>query len=71
MWATTKAGAGARLVYFSCLGLLMTAANGALDEQAATAQLRDVVTFVISTSGEEQWQRHPKCGGPQQCWRSS
>ncbi|MEV6703774.1 TetR/AcrR family transcriptional regulator [Streptomyces sp. NPDC051453] len=49
-----EAGAGARLVYFSYLGLLMTAANGALDEQAATAQLRDVVTFVISTSGEEE-----------------
>jgi hypothetical protein len=47
-------GAGARLVYFSYLGLLMTAANGALDEQAATAQLRDVVTFVISKSGEEE-----------------
>ncbi|MGW6142627.1 TetR/AcrR family transcriptional regulator [Streptomyces sp. NPDC055140] len=49
-----EAGAGARLVYFSYLGLLMTAANGALDEQAATAQLRDVVTFVISKSGEEE-----------------
>ena len=49
-----EAGSGARLVYFSYLGLLMTAANGALDEQAAAAQLRDVVTFVISKSGEEE-----------------
>ncbi|MEU9111383.1 hypothetical protein AB0D04_06230 [Streptomyces sp. NPDC048483] len=52
--STDDAGTGARLVYFSYLGLLMTVANGALEEEVATAQLRDAVTFVISQSGEQE-----------------
>ncbi|MBO0848609.1 MAG: TetR/AcrR family transcriptional regulator [Pseudonocardia sp.] len=52
----TRAGAGrgARVVYFAYLGLLMTAAGGAVDTQAAIDQLRQVVSFVVSCPGGEE-----------------
>ncbi|GAA4509180.1 hypothetical protein GCM10023191_070030 [Actinoallomurus oryzae] len=48
------AGCGARAVYFAYLGLLMTAANGAIETQDAIDELRQVVSFVVSHSGGEE-----------------
>lgn len=42
------AGRGARVVYFAYLGLLMTAAAGAIETQSVIDQLRQVVSFVVS-----------------------
>jgi len=47
------AGLAARSVYFSYLGLLMTVANGAIGEDSATEQLRDVITFVLNHKGNQ------------------
>jgi AcrR family transcriptional regulator len=54
--AFTRADArrGARAVYFAYLGLLMTAANGAIETQDAIDELRQVVGFVVSHSGGEE-----------------
>ncbi|MEU7020656.1 TetR/AcrR family transcriptional regulator [Streptomyces sp. NPDC046203] len=48
------AGPGARVVYFAYLGLLMTFANGALDEHDARDRLREVIEFAIAREGEER-----------------
>ncbi|MEV7400738.1 TetR/AcrR family transcriptional regulator [Streptomyces sp. NPDC091267] len=49
----TKAGAGARTLYFTYLGILMTLSNGALDQQAAIAQFHDVIRFVVHHEGTQ------------------
>ncbi|MCM2415169.1 TetR/AcrR family transcriptional regulator [Streptomyces sp. RKAG290] len=49
----TKAGAGSRTLYFTYLGILMTLSNGALDQQAAIAQFRDVIRFVVHHEGTQ------------------
>lgn len=46
-----EAAAGARTVYFGYLGILMTVSNGALDLQAAIAQLREVIGFAVRHEG--------------------
>ncbi|WP_406458450.1 TetR family transcriptional regulator [Streptomyces sp. NBC_00876] len=47
----TEAGAGARTIYFSYLGILMTIGNGALEPQAAIAQFQEVIHFVAHHEG--------------------
>lgn len=44
-------GRGARVVYFSYLGILMTASHGTARERDAIAQLREVIEFVITHEG--------------------
>ncbi|MDG3011635.1 TetR/AcrR family transcriptional regulator [Rhodococcus sp. D2-41] len=46
-----SAGRGARAVYFAYLGVLMTASSGALDQDTAIDQFRDVVRHIISPEG--------------------
>lgn len=46
-----QAGHAAHAVYFAYLGVLMTVSNGARDREAGTAQLREIVKFVISHKG--------------------
>lgn len=49
--SATEAGAGARTIYFSYLGILMTIGNGALDRQTALAGFREVIHFVVRPTG--------------------
>lgn len=49
-----EADRGARVVYFAYLGILMTAGNGAIDEQTAVEQFREAVQFVVTPKGEQQ-----------------
>ncbi|MFG2881793.1 TetR/AcrR family transcriptional regulator [Streptomyces sp. NPDC048297] len=44
---------GARVAYFSYLGILMTVSHGALHESEALDQLREVIGFVIAREGGE------------------
>jgi hypothetical protein len=50
----TDAGRGARAIYFAYLGILMTASNGAIPEDDAIDQLREVVGFVITHKGAQE-----------------
>ncbi|RAG82630.1 TetR/AcrR family transcriptional regulator [Streptacidiphilus pinicola] len=50
--SAADAGRGAQAVYFAYLGLLMTASHGVLDEQAAVAQLQEIVRFVVRQDQE-------------------
>ncbi|MGH3429697.1 MAG: TetR/AcrR family transcriptional regulator [Mycobacteriales bacterium] len=54
--ALTRADAarGARVVYLAYLGLLTTAASGAIETQDAIDQLRQVVSFVVPHPGGEE-----------------
>ncbi|MBU9763774.1 TetR/AcrR family transcriptional regulator [Mycobacterium sp. TNTM28] len=49
----SRAPSGARVVYFTYLGILMSG-GGAAAQQSALDQLREVVNFVVSQSGETQ-----------------
>lgn len=51
--SAAEAGAGARTLYFSYLGILMTVGNGALDQQAAIVQFREVIRFVVRREGAQ------------------
>lgn len=48
------AGRGARVIYFAYLGVLMTAASGAIDTDDATDALRQVAGFVVAHPGGEK-----------------
>ncbi|MFI5688129.1 TetR/AcrR family transcriptional regulator [Streptomyces sp. NPDC051636] len=48
------AGRGARVSYFSYLGILMTVSNGAISEHDAIDQLHEVIEFVIAHEGGDE-----------------
>jgi AcrR family transcriptional regulator len=45
---------GARIIYFSYLGLLMTVSNGAIGEHDAIGRLHEVIGFVIAHEGRDE-----------------
>ncbi|ANZ20969.1 transcriptional regulator, TetR family [Streptomyces noursei ATCC 11455] len=48
------AGRGARVVYFSYLGILMTVLHGTFRESDALNELREAIGFVLAHEGEKE-----------------
>ncbi|WP_219729354.1 TetR/AcrR family transcriptional regulator [Streptomyces noursei] len=48
------AGRGARVVYFSYLGILMTVSHGTFRESDALNELREAIGFVLAHEGEKE-----------------